>query len=243
MGIQQDSGVWSALALLRTRWYAAVAVVVVTLAIAAFVALRMGPEFEVHASALAQAAPPRVEGGLVQPRQISRWEPRTLIPVLSRRLSGANEKQTLLSAGLSDRYAISVDRDAGLLDVTVTASTRKSAIDTTVALLADAARIAAELQAADNVPLSELVSMETVDLDTNPLPRWGSKLRVMAAIGLLGGLGALLLSSALQGLAARRAARNAPETEQAAQQEPNLAQVLRAPSGGTPARPHRRGTR
>lgn len=194
---------WSTLLTIRKRWRVALPVLVLSVLATVFAALNVGVDYEARASVVLTPPPPRVVDGVVLPRLVSKWEPRSLVPVVSRKLSNANQKAALEDQALAHKFTITVDRDAAVIDITATAGSDAGARATAAALVEAAIAATTAVQGLDRVPPEELITAEIVDLDHEAERLAGGRTRVAFALAVLGCGATVLAASAAESLARR----------------------------------------
>lgn len=195
---------WSTMATLRRRWRIALPVLALAVLGSLLVVANLGVDYETRASVVLAPPRPRVLNGVLQPRLVNKWEPRSLLPVVSRRLTNNNQKASLKAQGLSTRFTITVDPQAAVVDLTVLAKTAASSKASAEALLAATREATASIQALDGVPDDELITAEVVVLNNQPQPLTGARTRVGFALGVLGLGATVFVAFAAEDVARRR---------------------------------------
>ena len=201
---------WSTLLTIRRRWRIALPVLALAAVGSLLIILNLGVDYETRASAVLTPARSRVLNGVVQPRLVNKWEPRSLLPVVTRQLTNTNQRAALKSQGLSTHFVVTIDAQAPVVDLTVSAKTAARSKATAEALLRAIREATSSIQESDGVPTDELITAELVVLSNEPQRLTGVRTRVGFALGLLG-LGATAIAAFAAEDVARRKASSSPD--------------------------------
>ncbi|MCP3910673.1 MAG: hypothetical protein GY713_06940, partial [Actinomycetia bacterium] len=202
---------WTALRVYAARWYVAVPVLLMSFYAAYVIGQTINPTYETAGSIL--LVPPlepvpveiRTEyEPIVNPCLRPGNGPRSCADAVARILLSEGEMRRFEAIGLSPDYEITIPRDSLIIDYTVAGDSESQVTETLDELVRRTNTELLGIQQTTNTPANQIISVEALYLAEEPEEFSGGRLRVVAALAMVGVIASASIAFLVDNLASRR---------------------------------------
>lgn len=176
---------WTGISIVVRRWYVALPLLAASLVVAAVAGAEVQRQYRAGASVVLVAPQAKIVANVRQPLD-NPFDTRSLGAAVHRQLSDSDLALALEEEGFATDYTLNFDRDASIIDLTVTASDAERAVATVQRLITEARAGLDRSQAAAEVAPDSAISLDTVTATERAEPLRGGRFRVVVTIVLLG---------------------------------------------------------